>query len=71
MDVRIMARSLPSEKCKRLCDLNAPGHNKIIMPGQSAIQIVQGEAQGMYHNRICYETALRQYKDIKKQVLGE
>ena len=70
-DALIMGRSLPPERYKRMCDLQAPFHNQIIMPGKPAVQVNQGEARGTYHNKLCYEAALRQYRALKKKVLPQ
>jgi len=63
----IFGRTLKPEKFKRLCDLQAPGHNRIIQPGKAAVRITSGDAQGLYHGRRCYEIALKQYRELKNK----
>lgn len=52
------------------CDLVHPGHSQLIplRPDANgkkhayAMQVVEGEAQGIYHGKQCYEAALEQMK---------
>lgn len=63
-----MARSLPPVSYKQTCDYDGAGHNKIIMPGKPAFQVVVGEARGKYHGIRCYKAALAKYKALKSKV---
>ena len=64
----ILGRQLRPVEHKRLCDLEAEGHNKIIMPGKVAYQVVQGKSQGIFHGPGCYHKAREHYEQLEKQV---
>jgi len=69
MDIPILGRQIkvPLNQATFRCDLMAEGHNRLIHPGSTAYGVQMGEAQGTYHGPRCYQEALRQYQELKKQ----
>jgi len=41
--------------------------HKPIEYGKTATQIKEGDAQGIYHGRRCYEAAIKHYEQLKVQ----
>lgn len=66
--MQIMARQIKPSGHKRVCDFDGEGHNRIIHESKIAYQVVEGEAQGLYHGPQCYGAALKKYRALKKQV---
>lgn len=57
-----MARKIPITTQLR-CDFD----HQIIGIGKFATQVTEGEAQGIYHGRNCYEAALGYYRKLKQE----
>ena len=66
-----MTASLMARKIRVDTNLRCDFDNGIIPIGKFATQIVGDpqtvKAQGVYHGRLCYESALRHYEELTKE----
>ena len=62
MDNILLGRSIRIETSVR-CDYC----HRPIEVGKHATQVTQGQALGLYHGRLCYESALADYMEKKKE----
>lgn len=62
MNQPILGRQIKIESNLR-CDFD----NHIIPIGKIGYQINTGKARGMYHGKLCYQSALKHYEELQKE----